>query len=116
MMLRYGVAVPALVVERLTAGAALQRSVDLMEGHRWRVLVLAVCAVIVSTAAAGLLQWPFVIGAMMSGPETRQAFVFNLIGTVTGAIGGTLTGPIMITCLALLYYDTRVRSEALDLD
>jgi hypothetical protein len=116
MLLRYGVAVPALVVEGLTARGAILRSIELTEGHRWRVLVLGICATIVSWAGIAVLQAPFIIASMIAGPETSRGFLLNLIGTATGTIGGTFTGPVMIVGLALLYYDTRVRHEALDLD
>lgn len=116
MMLRYGVAVPALVLEGLTATSAIRRSLALTEGSLLRVLLLGVCATMVSYAGMALFQGPFGIAALLAGIETTRGFWLNLAGTVSGTIGQTFTGPIMIVGLALLYYDTRIRHEALDLD
>jgi hypothetical protein len=116
LMLRYGVAVPALVLEDLTASNAIRRSIQLTKGNRWRVLLMGICAVIVSYAGIALFQLPFSFAAAYAGPETSRGFLLNMAGVVFGTIGNTFTGPILIVGLALLYYDTRIRHEALDLD
>lgn len=115
MMLRYGLAVPTLVLEDLGGGDAVRRSIALTKGHLWRVLVLGICATVIAYAAILLFQAPFLMGAFMAGPETTTAFWLNLAGAVFGTIGTTFTGPIMIIGLALLYYDVRIRKEGLDL-
>jgi hypothetical protein len=51
-----------------------------------------------------------------AGPETPTFFWANLLGTISGAIGGAFTGPLMIVAFAVLYYDLRVRKEGLDLE
>jgi len=38
-----------------------------------------------------------------------------MVGALCGTIGHTLTAPIMVIGVAVLYYDFRVRKEALDL-
>lgn len=116
MLLRYGVAVPALVLEGLTARNAIRRSIELTEGSRLRVLLLFVCVTVISYAGMALFQGPFLMAALFAGTDTTQGFWLNLAGVVSGTIGSTFTGPIMIVGLALLYYDTRIRHEALDLD
>ena len=47
LMLRYSLAVPALVLEGLTASESLRRSVALVDGAKWRVLLLGVCTIMV---------------------------------------------------------------------
>lgn len=116
MMVRYGVAVPALVLENLTAGEALKRSVELTQGHRWRVFLVFLLATIIAYAGLALFQGPFQMAAFMAGQETTRGFWLNLAGVTSGTIGGTLTAPIMVVGLALMYYDTRIRHEGLDLD
>jgi hypothetical protein len=115
MWVRYGVAIPAVVLENRTAGQALARSVQLTSEHRGRVFLLILCAVVVTYATAALLQGPFVLGAMISGPGSVTALVLTLVGAVLGTMGSTFSGPIMIIGLAMLYYDLRIRKEALDL-
>jgi hypothetical protein len=116
MMLRYGVAVPALVLENLTARNAIRRSIELTRGGLMRVFLLVVLATLVSYAGLALFQGPFAFASFMAGPETVRGFWLNLAGVVFGTIGATFTAPIMIVGLALLYYDMRIRHEGFDLD
>lgn len=116
MALRYGVSVPALMIEGLPAGAAIRRSVELTEGRLGRVFLLVLCATLVTYAAVVLFQGPFLGAAMMAGLETTTGFWLNVAGAVTGTIGTTLTTPFMIIGLALIYYDARIREEGFDLE
>ena len=116
MMLRYGVAVPALVLEGLKPGQAVKRSIALTKGRLGRVFLLVLCATMVTYAALTLFQGPFWIGAMMVGPDTAQGFWLNVVGAIAGTIGTTFTTPFMIIGLALIYYDARIRQEGLDLE
>ncbi len=115
MAVRYGVAVPAAVLENLTAGRALARSIELTEEHRGRVFLVLLCAIVITYATGALLQGPFMLGAFVAGPGTATALVLTVIGAVCGTIGGMFSGPIMIIGLAMIYYDLRIRKEALDL-
>jgi hypothetical protein len=115
VMTRYGVAVPAVVLEGRTAGQALGRSVELTEDHRGRVFLLLLCAIVITYATAVLFQAPFMVGAFVAGPGTTTALVFTLTGAVLGALGGMFSGPLMIIGLSMIYYDLRIRKEGLDL-
>jgi membrane-anchored glycerophosphoryl diester phosphodiesterase (GDPDase) len=115
MMLRWGVAVPALVLEERKANDAIRRSIELTRGRLGRVLLLVVCATVIAYAALMLFQGPFLVASVFAGPDSAASFWFAILGTVAGTIGATFTGPIMIVGLALLYYDARVRDEGLDL-
>jgi hypothetical protein len=115
MFLRWGVAVPALVLEERGASEAIRRSVELTRGRLGRVFLLVVCATIIAYAALMLFQGPFLAASIFAGPDTPAAFWFAILGTVAGTVGAAFTGPIMIVGLALLYYDARVRDEGLDL-
>lgn len=113
--LRYCVAIPAVVLENVTAGDAIRRSVFLTKGSRVRAGLLVLFAMVITYAAMAIFQGPFVVGAIAAGPESTTGFWLNLTGAVTGTIGGAITGPLMIIALALLYYDIRIRKEGLDL-
>ena len=115
LAIRYGVAVPAVVLENLTAGRALARSADLTQDHRGRVFLLILCAIVITYATLLLFQGPFMFGAVMAGPGTVTALVLTIAGAIVGTIGGMFSGPIMIIGLAMIYYDLRIRKEALDL-
>ncbi|HEX9367854.1 MAG TPA: hypothetical protein VF921_14580 [Vicinamibacterales bacterium] len=115
LAVRYGLAVPAVVLEDLSAGRALSRSVELTEGYRGRVFLIILCAMMISYASAALLQGPFMVGAFLAGPGTPTAVALTIVGAILGGIGGMFSGPIMIIGLAMEYYDLRIRKEALDL-
>ena len=115
LAVRYSVSVPALVLEDRQAGEALSRSVELTHGHRGRVFLIMLCAAMISYATALLLQGPFMLGAFIAGPGTPTAIGLSIAGAVLGGIGGMFSGPIMIIGLAMIYYDLRIRKEALDL-
>ena len=115
LAVRYGVAIPAVVLENLRAGKALARSVDLTHGHRGRVFLIILCAMMISYASTALLQGPFLLGAFLAGPGTSTAIALTIVGAVLGGIGHMFSGPIMIIGLAMEYYDLRIRKEALDL-
>jgi membrane-anchored glycerophosphoryl diester phosphodiesterase (GDPDase) len=115
MMLRYAMAVPALVLEGLSARNSIRRSIELTRGRLGRVFLLILCATMVSYAAMILLQGPFFAGALVSGMDTTRGFWLTIVGTVAGTVGGTLTSPFMVIGLALLYYDARIREEGFDL-
>ena len=115
LAIRYGVSVPALVLEEVSAGKALARSVELTAGNRGRVFLIMLCAAMINYATAALLQGPFMLGALIAGPGTAAAIGLTIVGAVLGGIGSMFSGPIMIIGLAMIYYDLRVRKEALDL-
>jgi len=116
MTLRYGMTVPALVVERLSPSGAIRRSIALTRGRFWRVVLLVVCAMAVTYAAMLIFQMPFAVAAFLSGPESALGFWLNIVGAVTGTIGTTFTTPFLVIGLALLYYDARIREEGFDLE
>lgn len=115
MAVRWGVSAPAMVLEELGARAAIRRSIELTQGRRWRVLLLVICATIITYAVIALTQGPFMVGAAVVGALTPTGFALTLAGAILGAIGTAFTAPIMIIGLALLYYDARIRDEGLDL-
>ena len=62
------------------------------------------------------------VGAAVAGSEgllvaLAQSFPLwlSIAGAAAGALAAAISGPIMVVALGLLYYDTRVRQEGLDL-
>jgi hypothetical protein len=115
MALRYAVAIPAVVLEPIGGRDGIRRSVRLMRGLFIRAFLLMICAVVIGWAAAMVLQMPFVIGMLLVGPETRTGFWLNMAGTATGTAGQTMTAPIVAIGVVVLYFEARIRHEALDL-
>jgi Membrane domain of glycerophosphoryl diester phosphodiesterase len=115
MAVRYGVAVPVVVLEDVPASGALRRSVELTQGNLGRVFLLILCAAIIAYATAAILQGPFLVASVLSGPGSPLSTALTIAGAILGAIGGMFSGPLMIIGLAMMYYDLRIRKEALDL-
>jgi len=115
VVLRYAVAVPAAVLEDETATDAIRRSIELTRGSLLRVFALMAFAMVITYAVLAVFQVPFVVAGTLAGPDSSTFFWMNLVGTITGSIGGAFTAPLMIVAFAVLYYDLRVRNEGLDL-
>lgn len=115
MILRYAVSVPAAVLEDETAADAIRRSIQLTRGSLLRVFALLAFTMVITYAVLAVFQGPFMVAGAMAGPDSSTFFWMNLLGTITGAVGGAFTAPLMIVAFAVLYYDLRVRNEGLDL-
>lgn len=116
LSLRYSLAVPALVLEGMTAVRSLPRSIELTRGRVGRVLLLVICATLVTYATLVIFQGPFLAAALFTGTDTSAGFWLNIAGAVAGTVGTTLTTPFLIIGLALIYYDARIREEGFDLE
>jgi hypothetical protein len=114
LMLRYSLAVPALVLEQSRAAAAITRSIALTRGNLGRLLLLGVCASVLTYASLAIFQAPFSAGAAYAGPGTPTAFWLTMAGVVSGTVGNLLAAPVLIIGLVVVYYDVRIRREALD--
>lgn len=114
MVLRYSLSVPVLIVEEVTATESIERSIDLTRGNLGRAFLILFCATMITYATMLVFQGPLLIGVLLAGPETLLALWLNIAGTIGGAIGSALTTPVMIIGLVVLYFDARVRKEALD--
>ncbi len=115
-LLRYGVAVPALVLENISAKQALKRSALLTKGCKGRIFVIGFLMWLISLVVAAILQGPFWVAALVLGFKfSVMPFWLQASMAVTGGVGGAISGPLLVIALALLYYDTRVRNEGFDL-
>ena len=62
-----------------------------------------------------VLQTPFIVAALFVGPDTPLGFWLKMAGTATGTAGQTITAPITAIGVVVLYFEARIRHEALDL-
>lgn len=113
--LRYAVCIPALLLENLGSLASLRRSVQLTEKRRWPIFVAVLLAVIIGYVGVLVFQGPFFVTMMFTAGAGQVPQWIPFAYAVSGAIGGAITGPVLIIVLVLLYYDTRIRKEAFDL-
>jgi hypothetical protein len=113
--LRYAVAIPALLLESLGVRAAIRRSVKLTRGRRWQVLVAIMLCVIVAYVGVIVFQGPLFLTMLFSARAGPLPEWLTFTYAMSGAIGGAITGPVLMIVLVLCYYDTRIRKEAFDL-
>jgi hypothetical protein len=88
---------------------AVRRSWWLSKGHRWRILGLQILLVVLQAVLSTLISFVFV-AAFISDAVVRLVLqnIVNVIATV-------LWAPIEWGTFTILYFDLRVRKEALDL-
>jgi hypothetical protein len=105
---------PAIVIEKLGPFRAIGRSVSLARGALLRVTGILIVAGLI-------IMLPMMGGMLLTGgfaavtdpgavPSTGQIWMQQLVNSVIGS----LTTPFMVAALVILYFDRRVRTEALD--
>jgi len=108
-----------VMIEGQSAGNALGRAVRLGKGNWYRVAAIALFTYFVSTSLLAALTLPVLTGFYLSGQLTPEFFVspaWSILYTSFGQISNLLSLPIWIVSFTLLYFDSRVRKEAYDLD
>ncbi len=116
LALRYAVTIPALMLENLGILASIRRSVQLTRGRRGHLFIAFLLAMIIGYVGYIVFQGPFFISLMISMMRNHSIPAWLSLATaVSGAIGASITGPILMIVIVLCYYDTRIRKEAFDL-
>lgn len=117
--IRFALAVPAVVLERLGPLVAMRRSWRLVAGSWWRCFGILLIAVIIVYVLQQLLTTPFIFGAGVIS-WIGQGSAWALPASTGVLFLGTLllvalTYPFLTGVNALLYLDLRMRREGLDL-
>jgi MFS family permease len=116
VLLRYGVAIPALVLENVGVRQALRRSAFLTKGYKGHIFVIVLLMYLVTAVVAFVFQAPFFVASLLLGFKLGvMPLWLRLPYAVSAGAGGALAGPFLMIALALAYYDTRVRKEGFDL-
>jgi len=108
-----------VMIEGQSAGNALGRAIRLGKGNWYRVAAIALFTYFVSTSLLAALALPVLTALYFSGVLTAEFFVgptWSILYTSFGQISNLLSLPIWIVSFTLLYFDSRVRKEAYDLD
>jgi len=101
------VAAPAVVVEKRSIFASLQRSRDLTRGHRWPVFGLIVIYVLLAWMVSMFLgAFSLAAGGLVTGGSPN--LWANL---VAGPVANVLTGVVASAGLAALYHELRSAKE-----
>lgn len=131
---RWGFVVKVVLLEKTNVQNAFKRSSELVRGTWWRVFGMLVLILLLSVAihyifevslgfifilakAAGgidiktLIQW-----SVMETDLGSSNLLFYAIMTCTDLILRTLTAPIWVIGITLLYFDLRIRKEGFDIE
>lgn len=114
MSLRYALAVPACVVEDLTARKAIRRSIELSKGSRGRIFVLFLLVGVIKLGLVGITQ-TFFLAAVFKNHGQISPWI-SAASQVVAFFTNTFIGPIGAAGIALFYYDQRVRKEGYDIE
>ncbi len=115
-LVRYSVAVPAVVLEKISARQALKRSVALSKGFLWKLLIVGFLMVMIHMVVVSLCQAPFsVAGILIAVKGGRPGLWLTIPSLFVGGLGATATSPLLMISFAIAYYDLRVRKEGFDL-
>jgi hypothetical protein len=115
-LIRYSVAVPALILEKLSARQALKRSVALTKGYLWRLVVVAGLMWLISMVLISICQAPFSVAAILITVKGgRPGLWLTIPSLLLGGLGAIVTTPLFMISFAIAYYDLRVRKEGFDL-
>ena len=115
-LVRYSVAVPALLLERLSTRQALKRSVALTRGYLWRLLLVAILMTLIRMVLVSLCQAPFSIAAfLVTIKGARPGLWLTIPSLLVGGVAAAAVAPLLMISFAIAYYDLRVRKEGFDL-
>ena len=108
------VATPAMFVENIGLGAAFGRSRMLVQGRWWRtflaLFLLAIVFYFVRLALSAFVEIAQLLLDLVVSP-----FVAAAVASASAEVVDALVNPIMQIAIVLIYFDLRVRREALDL-
>ena len=110
----YGITIPAVVLENLTAVKALSRSKSLTGDSVGRIIL----SFFLTSVLTGVMVAAMYAGARALGFNSSSYYgvpAKELIRLIATPVGGILFGPITAIALALEYFDLRVRKESLDI-
>ena len=108
-----------VMIEGQSAGNALGRAIRLGKGNWYRVAAIALFTYFVSTSLLAAFTVPVLVAFYLMGMLSPEFFVgpmWSILYTSFGQISNLLSLPIWIVSFTLLYFDSRVRKEAYDLD
>lgn len=106
--------VPIMFVENLGLGAAMSRSWALVQGRWWRTFLVLFLLFIVSYVVRLALNAFIALGQVLLMIVISSVVVAWIAGA-TQVVIDSLVNPIVQIAIVLVYFDLRVRREALDL-
>lgn len=100
-----------IVIEDVRGWGAFKRSWTLMRGSIRKAGIILVFGMVVAFVISFLFNFP--AGILMA---LRPGWPTMILRSLLDSIGQILSAPILMIAFTLLYYDTRIRQEAFDLE
>ncbi len=111
IFLRFFIITQVVVIEDVRGRGALRRSWTLMKGNENRAVLISLFGIVASYIVSWVLNLPvYMVAPKGSGPASV------ILGAVGWGLGQVVSIPFMSIPLTLLYYDSRIRKEAFDLE
>jgi hypothetical protein len=113
---RWSLAVPVVMLERVGPLASLGRSWRLVRGSAWRVFGITALAQIIVACVSGIISAPFSAvsgGRFLVAPVVHPVGASEVVSIFGSALAGAITTPLVVGVAVLLYTDLRMRKEGL---
>jgi hypothetical protein len=110
----WAVVMPAMFIEDLGLGAAMGRSWRLVQGRWWRTFFTLLLMFVIWFVARTALR-AFIVLAQSLLQLVIPTVAALWIAAASSVIVGSLVNPLLQIAIVLIYFDLRVRREALDL-
>ena len=105
---------PAMFIENIGLGQAMGRSWRLVEGRWWRTFLILFLMLVVFAVVRIALGAFVQLGEFLVSIVGSQALILGLASS-GAVIVASLVNPVLQIAIVLIYFDVRVRREALDL-
>lgn len=108
-----------MMIEGQSAGSAIGRAISLGSRNSYKVGAILLFTYFVSISLMTALTLPMLAGLFLAGLLTQEFFTsttWTIFYTSFKDVSSLLSLPIWIVSFTLLYFDSRVRKEAYDLD
>jgi hypothetical protein len=114
---RWSLAVPVVMLERLGPLTSLGRSWRLVRHSAWRVLGITLLIQIIASIANSAIQAPFAFagGGVFTFTPAHLSLAATIISVIGGIVATALTAPLVAGGAVLLYADLRMRREGMDI-
>jgi hypothetical protein len=114
---RWALALPVCILEDAGFSVSVSRSNDLSDGKRWQIFLIYFLKVILDYAATYIAYIPLIVVIIVFTMTDREPplWIFTLFFPLYGLCQIVFL-PLSAIAFPLVYYDARVRKEALDLE
>lgn len=115
VMCRLVLCIPAAVIENLGPRDSMDRSFALTKDNAGRAFLILLLYFVMVIAASAMVTWPLMIAVVAARNNPEMALLWTELMQVGTAITTVLVVPVLTIASSILYFDLRVRKEALDL-